>query len=260
MPGPRTQFLRDSARTIIARNDSPDIGFSASINAYRGCEHGCPYCYARPFHEYLGFSSGLDFESRILVKMDAAKLLRAELSSRKWTPQPLAMSGVTDCYQPVERRLELTRGCLEVLAEFRNPVGIVTKNHLVTRDRRLSLRTREIRRRVRVRLDHHTRRRPRLEARAARVAPSHRLAAIRELADAGVPVGVLTAPIIPGLNEHEMPGILAAAAEAGAQFAGYTVLRLPYAVKDVFRTWLEGIFQIAWTVCSVGCARCAAGS
>ena len=242
LPGPRTQFLRDSARTIIARNDSPDIGFSASINAYRGCEHGCPYCYARPFHEYLGFSSGLDFESRILVKMDAAKLLRAELSSRQWTPQSLAMSGVTDCYQPVERRLELTRGCLEVLAEFRNPVGIVTKNHLVTRDRDflaelarfdavcvfLSITT----------LDADLA--SKLEPRASR--PAHRLAAIRELAEAGVPVGVLTAPIIPGLNEHEIPGILSAAAEAGAQFAGYTVLRLPYAVKDVFHTWLEAHF------------------
>src|SRR5215468_5430673 len=133
-PLPRTQFFHDRTSTIISRNDSPDIGFEASVNPYRGCEHGCIYCYARPFHEYLGFSSGLDFETKIMVKLDAPKLLREQLSSPKWKPQVIAMSGVTDCYQPVERKLKLTRGCLEVLAEFRNPVGIVTKNHLVTRD------------------------------------------------------------------------------------------------------------------------------
>src|SRR5438876_4707985 len=133
-PLPRTKFLRDRTSTIITYNDSPDVGFEASINPYRGCEHGCIYCYARPFHEYLGFSSGLKFETKIMVKEDAAKLLREELSSPKWKPQVIAMSGVTDCYQPVERKLKLTRGCLEVLAEFRNPVVIVTKNHLVTRD------------------------------------------------------------------------------------------------------------------------------
>ena len=137
VPGPErieTELLRDTSRSVIAYNDSPDVGFSASVNPYRGCEHGCVYCYARPFHEYLGFSAGLDFESRILVKEDAPELLRKELSSPKWKPQTLAMSGVTDCYQPVERRLEITRRCLEVLAEFRNPVGIITKNELVTRD------------------------------------------------------------------------------------------------------------------------------
>src|SRR5437762_2023380 len=133
-PSPATQFLRDSTRSIIATNDSPDVGFEVSINPYRGCEHGCAYCYARPTHEYLGFSAGLDFESRILVKEDAPELLRRELSSHRWQPQPLAMSGVTDCYQPIERRLQITRRCLEVLVEFRNPVIIVTKNQLVTRD------------------------------------------------------------------------------------------------------------------------------
>ena len=133
-PAPTTHFLRDQSQTIISYNDSPDVGFEASINPYRGCEHGCAYCYARPFHEYLGFSAGLDFESRILVKPDAPELLRKELSSPKWKPQTLAMSGVTDCYQPAERRLEITRRCLEVLADFRNPVGIITKNELVTRD------------------------------------------------------------------------------------------------------------------------------
>src|SRR5438309_4686199 len=133
-PAPATQFLRDTSRSIIAYNDSPDVGFEASINPYRGCEHGCIYCYARPFHEYLGFSSGLDFETKIMVKENAPKLLREELSSPKWKPKVIAISGVTDCYQPVERRLKLTRGCLEVLAEFRNPVAIITKNNLVTRD------------------------------------------------------------------------------------------------------------------------------
>jgi DNA repair photolyase len=241
-PGPRTQFFQDSARSIISRNESPDIPFSASINAYRGCEHGCAYCYARPYHEYLGFSSGLDFESRILVKTGAAALLRAELSSPKWVPQPLAMSGVTDCYQPVERKLEITRGCLEVLAEFRNPVGIVTKNHLVTRDRDhlSSLAAHDA---ARVFLSITTldpTLSSRLEPRASR--PAHRLSAIRELANAGIPVGVLVAPVIPGLNEHEIPAIVEAAAAAGARYAGYTILRLPYAVKDIFKAWLETHF------------------
>src|SRR5207249_8672341 len=133
-PLPRTQFLKDTTSTLITCNNSPDVGFEASINPYRGCEHGCIYCYARPFHEYLGFSSGLDFETKIMVKENAPKLLREELSSPKWKPQVIMMSAVTDCYQPVERKLKLTRGCLEVLAEFCNPVGIVTKNYLVTRD------------------------------------------------------------------------------------------------------------------------------
>src|SRR5437762_3453956 len=133
-PAPQTQFFKDHSDSIINTNDSPDVGFEASVNPYRGCEHGCIYCYARPFHEYLGFSSGLDFETKIMVKEDAPKLLRQELASPKWQPKVIAMSGVTDCYQPIERRLKLTRACLEVLAEFRNPVAIVTKNNLVTRD------------------------------------------------------------------------------------------------------------------------------
>src|SRR6476620_12329622 len=131
---PETQFLRDDTQTLISCSDSPDLGFRASVNPYRGCEHGCSYCYARPYHEYLGFSAGLDFETRILVKAGAPDLLRAQLSSPSWKPQVLAMSGVTDCYQPVERRLQITRRCLQVLAEFRNPVAIITKNQLITRD------------------------------------------------------------------------------------------------------------------------------
>ncbi len=236
---PATQFLKDTSRTIIATNDSPDVGFNASINPYRGCEHGCAYCYARPYHEYLGFSSGLDFETKILVKEDAPALLRRELASPKWRPQVLGLSGVTDCYQPVERHLKLTRRCLEVVAEFRNPVGIVTKNHLVSRDIDLlaelashqaaavflSITT----------LDAELQRR--MEPRASH--PSARLAAIKELTEAGVPAGVMVAPIIPGLNDHEMPAILAAAAQAGARFAGYTMLRLPYAVATLFEQWLD---------------------
>jgi DNA repair photolyase len=238
-PLPRTRILRDSARSIIARNESPDVGFSASLNPYRGCEHGCVYCYARPYHEYLGFSAGLDFETQILVKEDAPELLRAELSSPRWTPQTLALSGVTDPYQPLERRLGLTRRCLEVLAEFRNPVVVITKNHLVTRDADLF---RELAGHgaVSVVLSITT-----LDPQLARTmeprtsTPARRLAAIRTLAAAGVPVGVNVAPLIPGLTDHESPAILAAAARAGASFAGHVLLRLPHGVKDLFREWLE---------------------
>ncbi len=238
-PLPRTQFLPDHSLTALAYNDSPDIGFRASLNPYRGCEHGCVYCYARPTHEYLGFSSGLDFETRIMVKERAPELLRAELASSKWQPQVIAMSGVTDCYQPVERRLELTRRCLAVLAEFRNPVGIVTKNRLVTRDLDL---LQELARyqAVVVYISLTT-----LDAELRRVMeprtspPAARLATITDLAQAGIPVGVLTAPMIPGLNDHELPHLLAAAANAGAQFAGYVTLRLPYQNKALFEQWLQ---------------------
>jgi DNA repair photolyase len=215
-PLPRTQFLRDRSSTIIAYNQSPDVGFEASINAYRGCEHGCIYCYARPFHEYLGFSSGLDFESRIMVKEEAPKLLRQELSSTKWKPKVIAMSGVTDCYQPIERRLKLTRGCLEVLAEFRNPVAIVTKNLLVTRD--IDVLSELARHRavaVLVSLTTlDTKLRNVMEPRTS--PPSARLAAIKALSEAGIPAGALLAPVIPGLTDHEIPALVQAAAEAGA--------------------------------------------
>ena len=241
-PGPETRLLRDRSRSIIARNRSPDVGFEASINPYRGCEHGCVYCYARPTHEYLGFSAGLDFESRILVKEDAPSLLRAELSSPGWEPQVLAMSGVTDPYQPAERRLEITRGCLEVLAEARNPVSIITKSRLVTRDLDLlSELADHDASRVTVSvtsLDESLRRV--LEPRAP--TPERRLDAIRALADASVPVGVLVAPVIPGLTEHELPAILEAAAEAGATHAGWVMLRLPHGVSELFEAWLETHF------------------
>jgi len=240
----RTQFLRDHSQTIISYNNSPDVGFEASINPYRGCEHGCIYCYARPTHEYLGFSSGLDFESKIMVKENAPTLLRAELSSPKWKPQVIAMSGVTDCYQPVERKLKLTRGCLQVLAEFRNPVAIVTKNNLVTRDGDyLSELARYNAAAVCISLtslDSELRRV--MEPRTS--PPAARLAAIRTLSQAGIPVTALIAPVIPGLNDHEIPRLIESAAQAGARHAGYVLLRLPYQNKQLFEQWLETHFPL----------------
>ncbi len=241
-PGPATQFLRDASRSVIARNDSPDVPFDASINPYRGCEHGCIYCYARPTHEYLGFSAGLDFETKILVKVDAARLLRRELSSPRWEPRLLALSGVTDPYQPAERRLRITRGCLEVLAEFRNPVSIVTKNHLVTRDiDLLCALAADQAATVNVSVTSLDNRLQRIMEPRTSV-PAKRLAAIEALSKAGVPVRVLVAPVIPGLTDHEMPAILKAAAEAGARSAGYVMLRLPHGVKELFSDWLERHF------------------
>jgi DNA repair photolyase len=238
----KTQYLKDASRSLITFNDSPDVGFDASINPYRGCEHGCIYCYARPYHEYLGFSAGLDFETKILVKEDAPALLRAELASPKWKPKVVAISGVTDAYQPIERKLQLTRRCLEVLAEFRNPVVIVTKNHLVTRDVDV-LKELAAFNAVAVCVSVTT-----LDPELARVmeprtsTPAQRLEAIRALADARVPVRVLAAPIIPGLTDHEIPSIIEAAAEAGALHAGYVVLRLPHGVGELFEGWLEEHF------------------
>ncbi len=241
-PARKTIYFRDFSRSIIAHNDSPDVGFESSINPYRGCEHGCIYCYARPTHEYLGFSAGLDFESRIMVKEDAPELLAAELSSPKWKPQTLVMSGVTDPYQPVERKLEITRRCLEVLLRFRNPVAMITKNALVTRDLDL-LGELAAHQAAAVNISITS-----LDPKLQRVleprtsTPRARLDAVRQLRAAGVPVGVMTAPIIPGLNDHEIPAILEAAAEAGAGFAGYVVVRLPYAVAPLFERWLEEHF------------------
>jgi DNA repair photolyase len=235
----KTQFFRDDTQSIIAWNDSPDVGFNAGCSPYRGCEHGCAYCFARPTHEYLGFSAGLEFESRILIKPRAAELLREQFSKKSWEPQVVAMSGITDVYQPIERRFGLTRRCLEVFAEFRNPVAIITKNHLVTRDIDLlselakfnavsvciSLTT----------LDGDLAKT--MEPRAS--TPNRRLAAIRELTAAGIPVRVLNAPLIPGLTDHEIPALLAAAREAGAIDAGYVLVRLPLAVEPIFCEWLD---------------------
>jgi DNA repair photolyase len=239
IPHPRTQFFHDATESVLVHHDSPDLGPGWGLNPYRGCEHGCAYCYARPYHDYLGWSGGMEFETKILVKLRAPALLRAELSSPKWNPEPIGLSGITDCYQPAERRFRLTRACLEVLAEFRQPVGIITKNFLVTRDRDLLA---ELARHHCVRVTFTITTLDaglagKLEPRAAR--PEHRLQAIRLLVAAGVPVGVNVAPVIPGLTDHELPAILEAAATAGATRANYIVLRLPYSVKDVFIQWLD---------------------
>jgi DNA repair photolyase len=241
-PAVRTQFYRDASQSAITYNDSPDVGFKASVNPYRGCEHGCSYCYARPTHEYLGFSAGLDFETRIMVKNDAPALLRKELAAPRWKPQLIAMSGVTDCYQPVERRLQLTRRCLAVLAEFRNPVCIITKNFLVTRDLDLLKELATFKAiQVNISINSLSGELAReLEPRAS--SPRQRLATVEVLASAGVPVGVLVAPVIPGLNDHEIPSVLAAAKSAGANWAGTEILRLPLTVAPVFQQWLEQHF------------------
>lgn len=241
-PAARTEFYRDDTRSIIASNDSPDVGFDASVNPYRGCEHGCIYCFARPFQEYLGFSAGLDFETKILVKERAPELLRAELMSPRWTPQVLGFSGVTDAYQPIERRLRITRRCLEVLAEFRNPVAIITKSRLVVRDADV---LGELARHQAACVNFSvTTLDPALaevmEPRATR--PEGRLAAIAELSAAGVPVNVLVAPVIPGLNDHEIPAILRAVRQAGAVSASYVFVRLPYGVGELFDAWLDQHF------------------
>src|SRR6058998_3527565 len=237
-----TQYLRDGTKSIITRNTSPDVGFETSLNPYRGCEHGCIYCYARPTHEYLGFSAGLDFESKIMVKTNAPELLCAELESPRWQPQTLVMSGITDPYQPIERKLRITRRCLEVLAKSRNPVAIITKNRLVTRDIDLLCELTKYNA-VAVNLSVTS-----LEPNLQRVleprtsSPQARLDAIRQLRSAGIPTGVMVAPVIPGLTDHEIPKILEACAKAGAQFAGYTVVRIPWAVAPLFEHWLEEHF------------------
>jgi len=238
----RTQFFVDHSSSVINHIKSPDLGFMSSVNPYRGCEHGCAYCYARPYHEYLGFSAGLDFESRIMVKPDAPRLLREAFLKRGYRPTTLSMSGVTDCYQPVEKKLRITRQCLEVFAEFRHPVALITKNHLITRDLDL-LSELASHSAVCVYLS-ITSLNPKLahvlEPRAS--SPQQRLDAVRKLSAAGVPVGVSTAPIIPGLNDEEIPALLQAASDAGAFGAFYTVVRLPFSVKDVFTQWLEDHF------------------
>lgn len=233
-----TSLQADRAKGVITTNDSPDIGFEQSINPYRGCEHGCIYCYARPSHAYMGLSSGLDFETKLFYKHDAAKVLEEELSRPRYVCKPIMLGSNTDPYQPIERRLQVTRSILTVLAKCRHPVSIVTKGVLVARDVDLlaelarqnltsvviSLTT----------LDVEVKRT--LEPRAA--SPQARLKVIRQLVDAGVPTGVLVAPVVPAITDHEMESILEAAKEAGASGAGYVLLRLPYEVKDLFREWL----------------------
>lgn len=234
-----TEFIRDNTKTVLSKNDSPDIPYTYSINPYRGCEHGCIYCYARPSHEYLGYSSGLDFETKIMVKYDAAKLLEKVFLDPKWNPEPICLSGNTDCYQPAERNLKITRDLLKVFLKFRNPVRIITKNFLITRDIDI---LKELARQhlVHVVISITTmekRLSRRMEPRTS--IPSQRLEAIASLSKENIPVGVLTAPIIPGLNDHEIPEILRHASKAGARTAGYTVIRLSHALKELFKDWLE---------------------
>jgi DNA repair photolyase len=242
MRHPATEFIVDRSRSVISENDSPDVGFRYSLNPYRGCEHGCGYCYARPTHEYLGYDAGLGFETKIVVKHDAPKLFRLFLSKDSWVPETVVLSGVTDPYQPCEREFRITRRCIEVAAGANQAISFVTKNALIVRDLDLLAPM------AALNLVHAnvsvTSLNPNLartmEPRAS--APAARLRAIRELAAAGVPVRVLVAPIVPGLNDSEIPAILSAVKEAGASAAGFIVLRLPWAVAPVFLDWLQRNF------------------
>ena len=239
---PETQYFQDTSKSILSFNESPDIYGSASLNIYKGCEHGCAYCYARPTHEYLSLSAGLDFETKIFVKHDAPKLLHKTLASKKWEPQVIMMSGNSDCYQPIEKKLKLTRSCLEVMNEFHNPVNIVTKNKLVTRDIDILKKMAEYKT-VSVFISITS-----LDNRLASVMEPHttkphwKFAALKELSDAGITTGVLIAPVIPGLTDPEIPEILKHAADAGTKHASYIMLRLPHGLKDLFLNWLQEYF------------------
>lgn len=237
----KIEYQDDSSKTIVSENSSPDIPFRFSINPYRGCVHACSYCYARPTHEYLGLNAGLDFETRIMVKHDAASMFREFLSRPTWTPEAITFSGVTDCYQPAEREFQLTRQCLEVAQECQQPVSIVTKNALVVRDVEI-LKRMAANSLVHVYLSITT-----LSPELARdmeprtSIPAARLRAVEMLANAGIPVGVLVAPVIPGLNDSEIPEILSLAKQAGAIAANYILLRLPLTVEPVFVEWLQRV-------------------
>jgi len=238
----RTHVLEDASRSILNEVDSPDLGMRWTLNPYRGCEHGCVYCYARPGHEYLGLSSGLDFETRIFAKRDAASLLRKELARPSWKGETISLSGVTDCYQPLERELRLTRSCLEVMRECGQPVTIVTKSKLVLRDLDI-LRDMARENLVAVAVSLTTldaALAAKMEPRAS--SPRARLDAISGLSAAGVPAMVMTAPLIPGLNDHEVPALLREASRAGATNAAYVLLRLPHQIKAIFFDWLAREF------------------
>ncbi|MCF6228010.1 MAG: PA0069 family radical SAM protein [Planctomycetes bacterium] len=239
-----TQFFEDTSKSIIAWNTSPDIPFDAGVNPYRGCEHGCVYCFARPYHEYLGYSSGLDFETKIHIKRNAAELLRREFMKKSWKPQPVSLSGVTDAYQPVEQKLRITRSVIEVLAEFRNPVGIITKNALITRDIDL-LSELEKYQAVSVNisitaLDDNIRRL--MEPRTSTIVK--RFEAVKKLREAGIPTGVMLAPIVPGLTCQDIPKLVELAKDAGAMWVNMIPLRLPQAVSELFDNWLQEHFPM----------------
>ncbi len=234
-----TTYYFDNTKTILAKNDSPDLGFDLSINPYRGCEHGCIYCYARPTHEYLGFSAGLDFETKIMVKKNAPELLEEAFLDKKFKPQPIMFSGNTDCYQPIERKFELTRKCIEVFKKFRHPVSLITKNALIQRDidvlsemAKMNLASAVISITT-LKRDLSRKMEPRTSV------PMKKLETIEKLAKNGIPVGVNVAPVIPGLTDEEIPAILKAASERGAIFAGTIIIRLPYAVKELFVEWVN---------------------
>jgi DNA repair photolyase len=237
-----TEYFPDISQSVVTTNDSPDISFTYSINPYRGCSHGCSYCYARPSHEYLGLSAGLDFETKIFVKEKAPDLFREFLAREDWRPEAIALSGVTDPYQPAERHFRLTRRCLEVAAECRQPISLITKNAMVLRDRDI------LRGMAQANLVHANISITTLDDQLARLmeprtsTPAARLRAVKELAADGIPVCVLVAPIIPGLNDSEIPAILGAVKRAGAQAAGYQMLRLPLAVATVFLEWLRRVY------------------
>jgi len=238
-PPLRTEVIADASRTIITRNQSPDISFDRSINPYRGCEHGCIYCYARPSHAWLGMSPGADFESRLFAKPNAAALLAKELAAPGYVPQTIAMGTNTDPYQPIEKKLRITRAILEVLRDFRHPVGIVTKSALVLRDADILGEMAEMGL-ARVALSVTTLDRKLARAMEPRAAtPARRLETIKELSGAGIPASVMFAPVIPALNDDELESVLAAAKAAGARSAGYVLLRLPLEIKELFREWLE---------------------
>lgn len=241
-PGASLEVYEDATREILASNDSPDVGFTYSVNPYRGCQHACAYCYARPTHEYLGFGAGTDFETRIAVKVRAPELLRAAFERRSWRGDTIAFSGVTDCYQPLEASYRLTRACLEVCAEYQNPVGIVTKAPLVERDLDVLLRLHESTG-VAVFLSIPFFDRDRARAVEPYVAaPERRVETLRRLSAAGIPTGVMVAPVIPGLTDEDLPRILEAAADAGARYAGKVLLRLPGSVAPVFEQRIRAAF------------------
>ncbi len=234
-----TEVREDIARSIISRNDSPDVGFSQSVNPYKGCEHGCVYCFARPSHAYLDLSPGLDFETKLFAKTNAAELLRKELAKPGYRCSSIALGINTDAYQPIERRYRITRQCLEIFAETRHPVGFITKNALIERDLDL-LASMARERLVNVYFSVTTldnRLAARMEPRAS--APHARLRAMKALHEAGVPVGVMVAPVIPMITDRELEAILEAAREHGAQAAGYVLLRLPHELKTIWREWLQ---------------------
>lgn len=243
-PGVRVTYYEDATRTILSKNTSPDLPFRFSVNPYRGCQHACAYCYARPTHEYLGFGAGTDFDTQIAAKLDAPALLREAFEKPSWRGEQISFSGVTDCYQPLEASLRLTRSCLEVCAEYRNPVGVITKAPLVERDLDLLVRLHaESRVQVAVSIPMWD---P-VHARALEpfvATPQRRMETVRRLAAAGIPVSVMVAPLIPGLGDEDIPAIVAAAREAGAQGCHYSILHLPGSSADVFEERLRGALPL----------------